>query len=86
MVPASGAGNIRTLYTAEALGVDGYEKQRERSKAQFAGMGEKFRTKMDEFSTSDTKNMIFTEDLKNMVHLVENNPQDLELVRRMMTK
>jgi len=79
-------GGFRTLYAADAMGVDGYEKQRERTKMQFTGMSDKFRAKMVEFSTSDSKNMIFTEDLKNMLHLVEGNPEDLGLVLEMMKK
>lgn len=87
LVRARAVGSCRTLYTAEALGVDGYEKQRERTKTQFNGMEEKFRTKMQEFSSSaDSKNMIFTEDLKNMVHLVDQNPDDIQLVLQMMKK
>jgi len=79
-------GSCRTLYSAETLGVDGYEKQRERIKLQFSGMTDKFRTKMQEFSEKDSKNMIFTEDLKNMVHLTESSPEDLQLVLQMMKK
>ena len=79
-------GSIRTLFTAEALGVDGYEKHRIRTEAQFAGMSDKFRAKMKEFTLSETKNMIFTEDLKNILHLVENKPDDMVLVRSMMQK
>lgn len=41
---------------------------------------------MLEYSASDSKNMIFTEDLKNMVHLVESTPEDLTLVMQMMKK
>lgn len=83
---ARAVGGIRTLYAVEALGVDGYITQRERTRNQFTGMTDKFRSKMQEFSTSDSKNMVFTEDLKNMVHLVESNPDDLQLVLQMMKK
>ncbi len=74
------------MYAVEALGVDGYVSQRERIKTQFTGMSDKFRGKMQEYSTSDSKNMVFTEDLKNMVHLVESSPDDLQLVLQMMKK
>jgi len=78
-------GGCRSLFAAQSLGVDGYEKQRERTTNQFAGMADKFREKMKEFTTSgDSKNMIFTEDLKNMVHLIGDSPEDLKLVRQMM--
>jgi len=79
-------GGVRSLYAAQSLGVDGYEKQRERTTNQFAGMTDKFREKMKDFSTNESKNMIFTEDLKNMVHLIGDSPEDLKLVRQMMKR
>lgn len=79
-------GGCRTLFAVQALGVDGYEKQRERTVQQFAGMTDKFREKMKEFSTTGSKNMIFTEDLKNMVHMIEDNPEDMALVLQMMKR
>lgn len=48
------------------------------------GLSEKFRSKMNDFVSQGSKNMIFTEDLKSMVHLGE--PDDLELVRQMILK
>lgn len=38
---------------------------------------------MNDF-VSDSKNMIFTEDLKNMVHIAE--PTDVQLVLKMVKK
>jgi len=66
--------------------VEGYEKQRGRTQTQFSGMVDKFRVKMSEFTFSDTKNMIFTEDLKHMVHLIEDTPEDLKLIHQMMKR
>lgn len=40
---------------------------------------------MRENTADDSKNMVFTEDLKNMVHLAESD-EDVELVIKMMTK
>jgi len=77
---------VRTLFTKSALGTDGYEKQRARTQAQFTGMVDKFRDKMKEFTESETKQMIFTEDLKNMVHLIENKPEDLALIVQMIKR
>lgn len=74
---------VKYLYSPSALGIDGYYQTRKRSKEQFANLTDKFRAKMNDF-TSDSKNMIFTEDLKNMVHLAE--PTDLELVMKMIRK
>lgn len=74
---------MQQLYAPSALGIDGYLQTRKRIKEQFSNFSDKFRTKMLDF-VSDSKNMIFTEDLKNMVHLAE--PTDLELVTNMIKK
>ncbi|OWR43455.1 putative pentatricopeptide repeat domain 2 [Danaus plexippus plexippus] len=75
--------HVQQLYAPSALGIDGYLQTRKRIKDQFSNFSDKFRTKMLDF-VSDSKNMIFTEDLKNMVHLAE--PTDLELVTNMIKK
>jgi pentatricopeptide repeat domain-containing protein 2 len=49
-------------------------------------MEEKFKEKMKEFAFADSKNMIFTEDLKNIVHLAEQKPADFTLVHQMLKK
>lgn len=41
---------------------------------------------MLDFSDPDSSNMIFTEDLKNMVHLAEASSDDLDLVHKMMKR
>ncbi|KAM3963187.1 pentatricopeptide repeat-containing protein 2, mitochondrial [Aphomia sociella] len=74
---------VHQLYSPAALGIDGYLQARKRIKDQFANFSEKFRTKMNAF-VSDQKSMIFTEDLKNMVHMAE--PTDIELIVNMVKK
>lgn len=74
---------VQQLYAPAALGIDGYLHARRRIKEQFANFTDKFRTKMTEF-VGDSKNMVFTEDLKNMVHIAE--PSDLELCLKMVKK
>lgn len=74
---------IKTLYSPSTLGIDGFLLSRKRCKEQFTNYSEKFRTKMSEFVSSDNA-MIFTEDLKNMVHLAE--PTDLKLILNMIQK
>ncbi|CAH1393853.1 unnamed protein product [Nezara viridula] len=77
---------IRCLYSAASLGLEGYVKTRDRIKEQFVDVEAKFREKMVDFASPDSSNLIFTEDLKHMVHLVENNEEDLTLVYKMMSK
>lgn len=74
---------VKNLYSPAALGIDGFLQTRKRAKEQFTNYAEKFRTKMNEFVSSQ-ENMIFTEDLKNMVHLAE--PTDLKLILSMIQK
>jgi pentatricopeptide repeat domain-containing protein 2 len=53
---------------------------------QFINLADKFRAKMLEFSGPSSTNMIFTEDLKNMIHLAEATSDDLDLVYKMITR
>lgn len=71
------------LYSISALGIDGYLQARKRVREQFANFSDKFKNKMTEFA-SDSKNMIFTEDLKNIIHIAE--PADIDLVLKMIKK
>ncbi|XP_073953806.1 pentatricopeptide repeat-containing protein 2, mitochondrial-like [Choristoneura fumiferana] len=74
---------VSQLYAPSALGIDGFLHSRKKVKEQFINFSDKFRTKMTEF-VDDPKSMIFTEDLKNMVHMAE--PSDLELCLKMVKK
>ncbi|XP_045522375.1 pentatricopeptide repeat-containing protein 2, mitochondrial-like [Pieris brassicae] len=74
---------VQCLYSPSALGIDGYLQTRKKIKEQFAQFTDTFRAKMNDF-VHDSKHMIFTEDLKNMVHMAE--PTDLNLVLDMVKK
>ncbi|XP_046403945.1 pentatricopeptide repeat-containing protein 2, mitochondrial-like [Ischnura elegans] len=76
----------RCLFGQAALGIDGYLKTRDRVKVQFLNLADNFRSKMLEFTQPASTNMIFTEDLKSMVHLVENKPADVELLQNMISR
>lgn len=61
---------VRNLYAPASLGIDGFLMARERVKLQINNV-DSFKLKMQEFAADETsKNLIFTEDLKNMLHLV----------------
>lgn len=77
---------IRFLFAPAALGLDNYSAMRDRTKVQFVNLADKFKTKMLDFSDPNSSNMIFTEDLKNMIHLAEDTSDDLNLVYRMMKR
>ena len=74
---------VRNLYSPTALGIDGFLQTRKRAKEQFTSYADKFRNKMNEFVDSKEQ-MIFTEDLKNMIHLAE--PTDLKLILGMIQR
>jgi len=76
--------SAKSLYTASSLGLDGYIASREKTKGYFITNADSFKQKMEEFTKEDSKQMVFSEDLKNMVHLAEKN--DSELVVKMMKK
>lgn len=75
---------MRTLYSPVTLGIDAYIQQRARTDAQLGNISEKFRIKMEEYASENSKNMIFTEDLKNMIHLATED--DITLIIQMMNK
>lgn len=76
---------MRHLYSKAALGLDNFTQHREQVKLQMHSIGDKFKEKMAEYVSDETKNMVFTEDLKNMVHLAESD-KDIELAVEMLKK
>lgn len=75
----------RQLYAKSTLGIDGFVRQQETIHRQMENISIKFKEKMDEYCLDVNKNMIFSEDLKNMVHLATTS-KDLETVVRMIKK
>ena len=69
-----------------ALGIDNYVNTREKVCAQFQDMIEKFKMRMSDFADIESNNMIFTEDLKHVIHLVDAKPDELNLAKHMMVK
>ncbi|KAJ6643162.1 Pentatricopeptide repeat-containing protein 2, mitochondrial [Pseudolycoriella hygida] len=76
----------RSLYSLQTLGIDGYMEGREKTQQYFSRDAENFRQKMNSFIENEETSMIFTEDLKNMIHLAEPNDKDLQLVESMLRK
>ncbi|XP_055606370.1 pentatricopeptide repeat-containing protein 2, mitochondrial-like [Uranotaenia lowii] len=90
-VSAFNAGKVcqqaaRSLYSASVLGIDGYESYREKISTQHMHNVDNFKRRMREFVTGSNSNMIFTEDLKNIIHLAENTPEDKQLLVDMIEK
>lgn len=65
------------------MGIPKYEEVRKKVSFQFQNP-DKYREKMKNFVSEDSKSLIFTDDLKNMVYLCTKN--DLELIDTMVKK
>ncbi|XP_032686668.1 pentatricopeptide repeat-containing protein 2, mitochondrial-like isoform X2 [Odontomachus brunneus] len=77
--------SCRFLYSDQALGIVNYEAARLNFRNQFINVEDTFRSKMQEVCNTESS-MIFTEDLKSMLHLVQKKPEDIELIVKMLTK
>ncbi|XP_071567711.1 pentatricopeptide repeat-containing protein 2, mitochondrial [Temnothorax nylanderi] len=77
--------SCRFLYSDQSLGLQGYENARLNFRNQFLNVENTFRGKMEEVCNTDSS-MIFTEDLKSMLHLAQKKPEDIELLVKMLTK
>ncbi|XP_018324120.1 pentatricopeptide repeat-containing protein 2, mitochondrial [Agrilus planipennis] len=77
--------NIRTLFSAANLGIDKFIEVRENVRRQLGDISSKFKDKMQQYSNESSTSMIFTEDLKNMIYLT-NNDEDVQIVAQMMKK
>ncbi|KAL7288697.1 hypothetical protein TKK_0017422 [Trichogramma kaykai] len=76
----------RQLYTPNSMGINGYLNARDYVKSQFLNVEHLFFQKMKDFVNKEDGSMIFTEDLKTMLHIVEKKPEDLELMYNMIKK
>ncbi|XP_035919139.1 pentatricopeptide repeat-containing protein 2, mitochondrial-like [Anopheles stephensi] len=75
------SAHYRSLYSAAALGIEGYEAYREKTRTQHLHNVDNFKRKMRDFVSGSSTNMIFTEDLKNIIHLIDNTPEDKQLLK-----
>ncbi|XP_003702888.1 pentatricopeptide repeat-containing protein 2, mitochondrial [Megachile rotundata] len=76
---------LRSLYTERDLGITSYENTRFLYRNQFISIEDTFRAKMKEICQNED-GMIFTEDLKAMIHLAQSNDTDMQLVSDMLVK
>ena len=77
--------SVRTLYVDRDLGIHTYENTRFVFRNQFVSIEDTFRVKMREICNKED-GVIFTEDLKAMIHLAQSNEEDLQLVTEMLKK
>lgn len=80
---------FRSLYTIEALGIDAYCSQRMRVGLQFnrgTEMRERFLTRMEGLLSSKDDEEIFTEDLKTVLSLAEDDNREIDIISKMIQK
>ncbi|XP_072746083.1 pentatricopeptide repeat-containing protein 2, mitochondrial [Anoplolepis gracilipes] len=77
--------SCRFIYSDKSLGLQGYENARLNYKNQFLNVETTFRSKMQEICNTESS-QIFTEDLKSMLHLTKKEPEDIDLLIKMITK
>lgn len=75
----------RLLYAPATLGIEGCLVTKEKIKSQLTNGTENFKSKMQEFVAREDRSMIFTEDLKNMIHIAEDS-KDVELIEKMIRR
>lgn len=73
----------RHLYTPAALGLDQYIRLREDTSIRFTNIQDGFKGRMRDLLATQDKAMIFTEDFKNVLHLAQDNEEDMAMVREM---
>lgn len=73
------------MYTEKALGLPAYERSRNTFYNQFATVSDTFRSKMLEVCNKENAT-VFTEDMKAMVHLINDTEEDMQLVEAMIKR
>ncbi|XP_050539963.1 pentatricopeptide repeat-containing protein 2, mitochondrial-like [Daktulosphaira vitifoliae] len=77
----------RNLYEPAAIGIDKYQFYRDKLSNQYSEVDRQtFFKRMTSFSDPESLSLIFTEDLKQIVHMINDNEEELSLVEKMMKK
>lgn len=76
----------RNIYSAQYLALDKFEDQRNRISSQFGHLKENFMQRMASCVDSNSKKLIFSEDLKNSIFLFTNSDEDVDLMKKMLFK
>jgi len=78
--------NVRFLYSDQFLGIDKFIEARQRTATRLGNMRGSFIERMQNQVNSPMPTMIFTEDLKTVIHSCEDNEQEIQLCIQMMKK
>lgn len=78
--------SVRFLYSDQFLGIDKFIEARQRTATRLGNMRTSFLERMKNQVNSSLPTMIFTEDLKTVVHICEDKQDEIELCVQMMKK
>ncbi|CAL1279070.1 unnamed protein product [Larinioides sclopetarius] len=78
--------SVRFLYNEQFLGIDRFVEARQRTINRLGSMKENFYNRMKSQLNSSVPSMIFTEDLKTVIHTCDDNPDEIETCVRMMKR
>lgn len=73
------------MYSAASIGIEDYVSARKSLESKTSFDVSKFRSKMKQACDSN-ENLVFTDDLKQMAHIVNENEEDMLLMENMMIK
>jgi len=76
----------RFLYNDQFLAIDKYVEARERTISRIGNMRGNFYNRMRAQINSSAPNMVFTEDLKTIIHSCEDKPEEIDLLVQMMKR
>ncbi|KAK0175575.1 hypothetical protein PV327_009315 [Microctonus hyperodae] len=79
------SNGCRTLYTDSSIGMNDYRSTRSIFLKRYEIGIDAFRTKLQTIAASE-KDMVFTEDLKAILHLVEKTPEEVDLLKKLLNK
>jgi len=74
------------IYSDEFLKLDRYMNARRQVKARFGDHAEAFVTRMRKYADPDDPSMIFSDDIKNYLHLIEDKAEDISVFKTMLVK
>ena len=80
------SSSVRFLYSDQFLGIDKFIEARQRTTTRLGNMRGSFMERMKLQVNSSMPAMVFTEDLKTVIHACEDKPEDIELCVQMMKK
>lgn len=78
--------DIRQIYSTASIGLNDYITVREKLARNSKDSFERFRQRLVALTGENEHEMVYTEDLKQMIHIAEPTEEDLQLITKMLSK